>query len=298
MDSRAFRICPFCQAASPVSETRCVGCQRSLDGLPLAVYGSELDGTLAQREPPPLVDLPLHEEPKVPVAASPPPPKADVATAPTSKAAGERRRPGRAAKIAIAAAIVATALAGAWLVRAQARGGPAPRGGEAAPSAPAPTARSVVPAVPTGGSTRVAMPSAPTARTAAATARPAAAVSTVHPHRRRAPSDRGERPPDLGDDSPEAEHGAARGERASDARDEDDEAAATADLRSQLDRAQQRRDAVAERVRRLRARTNIAVIKDIEDYQRAQDDLSVALDQLDRAEAEVARLHRALDGRN
>jgi uncharacterized protein YlxW (UPF0749 family) len=70
--------------------------------------------------------------------------------------------------------------------------------------------------------------------------------------------------------------------------------ARTAALHARLERAQQRRDALAERVRELRARTDVPVIKDVEEYQRLQDYLSAALDDLDRADAEVVRLRRAL----
>jgi hypothetical protein len=72
------------------------------------------------------------------------------------------------------------------------------------------------------------------------------------------------------------------------------DAGARAALRARLDRAQQHRDAVAARVRDLRARTNVPVIKDVEEYQRLQNDLSAALDELDQAETEVRRFQRAL----
>jgi hypothetical protein len=73
---------------------------------------------------------------------------------------------------------------------------------------------------------------------------------------------------------------------------------ARAGLRDRLARAQQRRDSVADRVDRLRARTNVPVIKDLDDYERAQADLAAALDELDRADAEVARLRGLLGGRD
>jgi hypothetical protein len=59
-----------------------------------------------------------------------------------------------------------------------------------------------------------------------------------------------------------------------------------------LRRAEQRLDAVAARVGRLRARANAAVVQDVEEYQRVQADLEAALEQQDRLEAQVARLRR------
>jgi hypothetical protein len=47
-------------------------------------------------------------------------------------------------------------------------------------------------------------------------------------------------------------------------------------------------------VSQLRARTNVPVIRDVDEYQRLQEQLSDALDQLDRVEAEIARLRRGL----
>jgi hypothetical protein len=99
-------------------------------------------------------------------------------------------------------------------------------------------------------------------------------------------------PPDL-----PAEAGVERArsdvarDRLPDAADEDDrggEARATLDER--LRRAEQRRDSIAARVSRLRERVNAPVIKDVEAYQRLQVQLASALDEQDRAEAQVARL--------
>src|SRR5204863_9422605 len=67
-----------------------------------------------------------------------------------------------------------------------------------------------------------------------------------------------------------------------------------AELRAQLRAAEERRDRVAQRVDALRARVNVPVVTDVDEYQRLQDALQSALDQLDRAEAEVARLRRGL----
>ena len=61
MESKAFHICPFCQAQNPASVSRCTRCERSLAGLPLTVYGSELDAASMRSEPRDLVDLPLRD---------------------------------------------------------------------------------------------------------------------------------------------------------------------------------------------------------------------------------------------
>lgn len=66
------------------------------------------------------------------------------------------------------------------------------------------------------------------------------------------------------------------------------------DLRGRLRRAEGRREKAAARVAELRARTNVPVIKDVEGYQRIQDELATALEELDRADAAVARLRREL----
>ena len=62
VESKAFHICPFCRAPSPVSEQRCARCGRSLAGLPLEIYGFETDAALAHPLPKPLMDLPLREQ--------------------------------------------------------------------------------------------------------------------------------------------------------------------------------------------------------------------------------------------
>jgi hypothetical protein len=69
---------------------------------------------------------------------------------------------------------------------------------------------------------------------------------------------------------------------------------ARATLRARLDRAEERRDVAAERVRELRARVNVPVIKDVDEYQRLQEELAAALDDLDQASVEVRRFRRAL----
>jgi hypothetical protein len=73
-----------------------------------------------------------------------------------------------------------------------------------------------------------------------------------------------------------------------------DAAVDRAELRAQLRAAVDRREILAAHVDRLRARTNVPVVKDVEEYQRAQEALSAALDRLDAVDAEVARLRRAL----
>jgi 2-methylisocitrate lyase-like PEP mutase family enzyme len=72
------------------------------------------------------------------------------------------------------------------------------------------------------------------------------------------------------------------------------DAGARAALRARLDRAEQHRDTVAERVRELRERVNVPVIKDVDEYQGLQEQLSAALDELDQADTEVRRFRRAL----
>jgi hypothetical protein len=103
-------------------------------------------------------------------------------------------------------------------------------------------------------------------------------VHTVHPDVRAAPVGVERMPDDRRRDS------------TADAPDQE----ARADLRARLGRAEQRRQPIAERVSQLRARTNVPVIKDVAEYQRLQEQLSAALDQLDRADAEIARLRRGL----
>src|SRR4051794_2700037 len=109
MESKAFRICPFCQSATPVSDDRCVGCRRSLVGLSLPVYGSEIDAALARPAPAALVDLPLRDAPK-PVAAEPRP----------------RSQP-RGTKAIVAFAIVLAAIVGVLVVRGHGRPSPPAR---------------------------------------------------------------------------------------------------------------------------------------------------------------------------
>jgi len=72
------------------------------------------------------------------------------------------------------------------------------------------------------------------------------------------------------------------------------DAGARAALRARLDRAEERRDVAAERVRELRARLNVPVIRDVDEYQRLQAQLAAALDDLDQASVEVQRFRRAL----
>jgi hypothetical protein len=47
-------------------------------------------------------------------------------------------------------------------------------------------------------------------------------------------------------------------------------------------------------VRELRAQVNVPVVKDVGEYQRLQEELSAALDDLDQANVEVRRFRRAL----
>jgi hypothetical protein len=296
MESKAFHICPFCQSPSPASAPRCARCDRSLAGLPLPTYGSELDVASMRSEPGDLVDLPLREGVEatpIPVAAAvtaPPP----TASRPPTPAPPQRRRNGRAAKVGEAAAMMGALLIGGWLIGrwlVRDRGTPTP-----APAAEvSDTTLSASPAtmVPDRAATRMSTPepgprvSVPARRTSAgrevapvrqAASREAAEVYTVHPDVRAAPVGVERMPEDLGRDA------------TADARDEE----ARADLRARLGRAEQRRQAIAERVGQLRARTNVPVIRDVDEYQRLQEQLSDALDQLDRVEAEIARLRRAL----
>jgi hypothetical protein len=194
--------------------------------------------------------------------------------------------------------MVGGVLIGGWLVRAQ--GTPS-----SAPPADVPdTSLSASPATvgPDRVATRMPVPdsgprtSSPARRTSigrgAAPVRQAAArgdrpappaddateVYTVHPDVRAAPVDVERMPEDLRRDS------------TADARDQE----VRTDLRARLGRAEQRRQAIAERVSQLRARTNVPVIKDVAEYQRLQEQLSAALDELDRVDAEIARLRRGL----
>jgi hypothetical protein len=298
MESKAFHICPFCQSPSPASASRCARCDRSLAGLPLPTYGSELDAASMRSEPRDLVDLPLRDG----VEATPAPVTAAV-TAPTAPRprippTPKRRRVGRTAKVGVAAAMMGGVLIGGWLVRAQGTS-------TSAPAADVPdTTLSASPATvgPDRVATRMPVPdsgprtSAPARRTSigrgAAPVRQAAArenrpappaddateVYTVHPDVRAAPVDAERMPEDRRRDS------------TADAHDQE----VRTDLRARLGRAEQRRQVIAERVSQLRARTNVPVIKDVAEYQRLQEQLSAALDELDRVEAEIARLRRGL----
>jgi hypothetical protein len=106
---------------------------------------------------------------------------------------------------------------------------------------------------------------------------PAAEVIAVHPDVAAAPVDVERARDDFGrDDLPNMDPGAR------------------ATLRARLDRAQERRDVAAEHVRELRARVNVPVIRDVDEYQRLQEELAAALDDLDQANVEVRRFRRAL----
>jgi hypothetical protein len=304
MESKAFHICPFCQSPSPVSAARCARCDRSLAGLPLPTYGSELDAASMRSEPGDLVDLPLRdgvEDRPIPIAAAATAPAPSQNPSPIPAAPG-RRRSGRAAKVGVTAAMMGALviggwLIGGWLVRAQGT----PTSAPSAPVAEVPDTTlstshaSTPPATlaPERMAPRPSSPepgprfSAPARRTSVgrdvapvrqAASREAAEVYTVHPEVRAAPVEVEQMPEDL------------RRDPTADARDE----AARADLRARLGRAEQRRQAVSERVSQLRARTNVPVIRDVDEYQRLQEQLSDALDQLDRVEAEITRLRRAL----
>jgi len=315
MESKAFHICPFCQAQNPASVSRCTRCERSLAGLPLTVYGSDLDAEMRPNATAELVDLPLREttadapRPSIaPMAAAPPAP----APEPAPRRSFQRRSDTRTARLGVAAGLMGGAallggiLLGGWLVRAQDRDEPetTPITTAAAPPSTLPAA--TVPAPPrakapprTVAATApppapVASPEAKPSRPAVASReeaplppaaypqrparRPAAEVITVHPDVAAAPVDVERARDDFEPDTPA----------------ETRDVGARAALRARLDRAQQHRDTVAARVRDLRARTNVPVIKDVAEYQRLQNDLSAALDELDQAETEVHRLQRAL----
>ena len=296
MESKAFHICPFCQSPSLAAAPRCARCDRSLAGLPLPTYGSELDAASMRNEPGDLVDLPLRDGVEglpTPVAAIAP---AATASPPPISAAPQRGRIGRAAKMGVAAAMMGALLIGGWLVRGQ--GTPT-----SAPAAEVPdTTLSASPArrAPDRVAARMSKPepgprvSAPARRTSIgrdagaapvrqaasreAASREAAEVYTVHPDVRAAPVGVERMPEDLRRDSTAG------------ARDED----ARADLRARLSRAEQRRQALTERLSQLRARTNVPVVRNVDEYQRLQEQLSDTLDRLDRVEAEIARLRLAL----
>jgi hypothetical protein len=290
MESKAFHICPFCQSPSPVSVSRCVRCDRSLEGLPLPVYGSDVDATPMRTAPGDLVDLPLRDG-----AVETP-----------------RRRRSRLGMMAVGAAIVGAAVVGGWLVRAQDRGEPEP------PAVTVPAA--VPPATIAPTPAPVALPSArATAPATSARVRPVSSPASVAPAkapaapapwtvRRAASRDepaRGATPAPAPDAEPQVTtvhpDVAAAPIDVERARDEDEQeppeppgVRVRPALRARLDRALENRDAVAERVRDLRARANVPVIRDVDEYQGLQQELAAALDELDRADAQVRRLQRGL----
>jgi hypothetical protein len=308
MESRAFHICPFCQAQCPVAASRCDRCHRALAGLPLPVYGSELDAEMRPAVPGDLVDLPLREtseEPARPaVARAAVPPVVPTTTAAPGPLPHSRDR--RTARLAVVAGLMGAAgllgaavLVGTWLVRAQDREeappatvvtAPAPpdttpRLAAAPPTAAPPSTVSAPPRarpIPPRTAERAVPPpprEASREETPAPRLRrpPAAEVIAVHPDVAAAPVDVERARDDLGrDDSPTMDAGARTA------------------LRARLARAEERRDVAAERVRALRARVNVPVIKDVDEYQRLQEDLSGALDDLDQANVEVRRFRRAL----
>ena len=298
MESRAFHICPFCQSPAPVSESRCARCRRSLVGLPLTVYGSELDAALARPAPTPLVDLPLRDtEPMPPGPLVPAPPA-------TPRAARRRRGVGAAGPagataimlLVIGAALVSGALVHgrrspprAHLRHAPAASRPAVATPIAAPlvaraASPRPRARASLPRRPPA--MVAASPSAPSPRPSAPAARPAAQVQTLHPDVHTEPAGVQRASDTLGRDPGDPDL------------DQRDDRAAQAALRAQLRRAEERRDRLAERVDDLRERINVPVVTDVAAYQRLEDLLESTRSQLDRARADVARLHRALGERD
>jgi hypothetical protein len=333
MDSKAFHICPFCQSPTPVAVPRCVRCDRALSGLPLPVYGSEVDATPLRSAPADLTDLPLRDA----IAATPRPEAAPVtAVAPVAEPArrrvSDRGRVGRAAKLAVAAGMVGAALVGGWLVRAQDRGEPRARAITAAPATtmPPPAAAVPSPAAVPSSAIAAASPLVPRASAsppppAKAATRPASTPPAAWPEREAVSPGAPAPPVTVSNDEtprptvrrarrpaaapiyeeaevitvhPEVSSGPVDVERARDDLGRDSSApepdARTAALHARLERALQRRDALAQRVTDLRARTNVPVIRDVAEYQRLQQSLSAALDDLDRADAEVARLRRAL----
>jgi hypothetical protein len=119
--------------------------------------------------------------------------------------------------------------------------------------------------------------------------RPGAEIGTVHPDVRALPVALRADPADVR----RAREPIARNARAASDEVRGPDADAVV-LRAQLSRAEAGRDRLAERVGRLRARTNVSVITDVDRYQRLQDELETAREDLDRAEADVARWRRAL----
>jgi hypothetical protein len=318
MESRAFHICPFCQAQNPASVSRCVRCARSLAGLPLPVYGSDLDAEMRPNASADLVDLPLREAavdapgpdvahaalPAVP--ATPPVGRPSQRRQPQTHDGGRGRRDGRTARLAIAAGMIGAAgllgaavLVGGWLVRAQDREDAPPATVATAPAPPdttrLPAATSPVTAPP------VTTSAPPTARPAPpGTVDRAVAPPVREASREESPSPRPRRPPaaEVITVRPDVAAAPVDVERARDDFDRDDppnmDPGARATLRARLDRAQERRDVAAEHVRELRVRVNVPVIRDVAEYQRLQDELAAALDDLDQANVEVRRFRRAL----
>jgi len=329
VESKAFRICPFCQSPTPLGDERCSGCRRSLAGLTLPVYGSALDAAMGQPAPD-LVDLPLREDAPGPVPDVVPEVMPDVVPAAVASAAPrpapatartERRRVGRGAKAAVGTTLLAVLVAGGWLLReappsAQEEAAPS---SSSRPSAPRHATARVVPTTEVPATSSVAPSPVPRARPTprlAAVAPPLRAPlpRVAPPAERETDTNGGERRADDGDRPaarvytlhPDVRSGPVDVERA-----EGDfhprlpaaepieppDAAAQAGLRQRLARAEARRDVLADRVASLRERTNVRVIRNLQDYEAAQADLSAALDALDRADSEVARL-RGLIGRN
>lgn len=326
MDSKAFHICPFCQATSPVADARCARCRRSLAGLTLPVYGSEIDEALSGREPQPLVDLPLREEaPVVSVPLSETAADRTPVTPAVMPAASAPPRSRRGATVGVAAAVLGVALVGGWLVRGQQ---PRSATGAVRPTAASPAPPSSVVAAPVA-TMPVSHAPAPVARVATprpALARPAAARTAVmrpepppapvmedaaparrvasRPGRRPAAEpieDEGPVPPDIDMDpvepAPPARGGVASRDSLPDETPVVDDPAVEprASLADRLQRAEQRRETLATRVSRLRARANVPVIRNVEDHQRVQTELEAALDQQDRLDAQIARMRRQLE---
>jgi len=311
METRAFHICPFCQAQCPVAAARCVRCQRALADLPLPVYGAELDAEMRPSVSGELVDLPLRDT----IEETPSP----ASAAPTAASGGRRqplprRRDARAARLAIVAGLMGAAgllsavvLVGSWLVRAEDRRAPAETV-NTLPAATVPPA-TVAPASAAPATVPPVTAAVPPRAKPASPSRTATAVSTpppmAEPRRDDTPAPRPRRPPaaevihvhpDVAADPVDVERARDldRDDLESGAAAEAPDAGAQAALRARLDRAQQHRDAVAERVRELRERINVPVIKDVDEYQRLQEQLSAALDELDQADTEVRRFRRAL----
>lgn len=310
MESRAFHICPFCQAQNPVSVSRCARCARSLAGLPLPVYGSDLDTEMRPNASADLVDLPLREAtvdmPGSDVVRETVP-AVSVPAAPPVRRPLPRRRDRRPARLAIAAGLMGAAgllgaaavLVGSWLVRAQDREDAPPATVVTAPAPPdttlPPAAASPVIAPPVTASAPPRGKPAPLR-----TAERAAAPSMSEASRGETPSPRPRRPPaaEVIAVHPDVAAAPVDVERARDDFGRDDlpnlDPGARATLRARLDRAQERRDVAAEHVRELRARVNVPVIRDVDEYQRLQEELTAALDDLDQANVEVRRFRRAL----